>query len=98
VHTCSTFDLPRNTALVALKISYTSTYVACRPLCAPQVIIGGGICGLLAARGCTERKMPYVLVEKNAVLGGVWQTLANEYSHLQVRPYEGEILDADQEL
>lgn len=47
-------------------------------------IVGGGICGVLAAHGCIERGLSFVLLEKNSSLGGCWQTLANDHSTLQV--------------
>jgi hypothetical protein len=49
-----------------------------------MVIIGGGICGLIAARNCYDRNLPFKLIEKNPSLGGNWYSLANSYSHLQV--------------
>jgi cation diffusion facilitator CzcD-associated flavoprotein CzcO len=54
-------------------------------------IVGGGICGILAAHGCIERGLSFELFEKGAQLGGCWQTLANSYSTLQVRPHTIEI-------
>ena len=48
-------------------------------------IVGGGICGILAAKQCTDRRWPYVVVDRNEELGGVWGTLANSHSFLQVR-------------
>lgn len=47
-------------------------------------IVGGGICGVLAAHGCIERGLSFVLLEKNSSLGGCWEILANDYSTLQV--------------
>lgn len=49
-----------------------------------MVIVGGGICGLLAARQCRDRGMSYVLIEQESSLGGNWVTKANEHSQLQV--------------
>ena len=48
-------------------------------------IIGGGICGILAAHGCIERGLSFIVLEKGQELGGCWQTLANSYSTLQVK-------------
>lgn len=48
-----------------------------------MVIIGGGICGILAAKKCHDQGISYRLVEKEAILGGVWQTMANASSFLQ---------------
>lgn len=48
-----------------------------------MVIVGGGICGIIAARNCHERGITYRLVEREACLGGNWHLLANSYSHLQ---------------
>lgn len=50
-----------------------------------MMIVGGGICGILAAKMCADRRWPYVVVEKNPQLGGVWTTLANRHSYLQAR-------------
>ena len=49
-----------------------------------MVIVGGGICGILAAKQCHDRGMKYVVIEKEAKLGGVWHTMANGTSFLQV--------------
>lgn len=51
-----------------------------------MMIVGGGICGILAAKMCADRRWPYVVVERNPELGGVWTTLANRHSYLQARP------------
>jgi len=48
-------------------------------------IVGGGICGILAAQGCVERGLSFLVFEQGEALGGCWQTLANAYSTLQVR-------------
>ncbi|KAI7845562.1 hypothetical protein COHA_000852 [Chlorella ohadii] len=48
-----------------------------------MAIVGGGICGILAAKMCGDRRWPYVLVERREELGGVWNTLANNHSYLQ---------------
>ncbi len=50
-----------------------------------MIIVGGGICGILAAKMCADRRWPYVLVERNPELGGVWTSLANRHSYLQAR-------------
>ena len=50
-----------------------------------MAIVGGGICGILAAKMCGDRRWPYVVVERNEELGGVWGTLANKHSYLQAR-------------
>ena len=52
-------------------------------------IVGGGICGILAAQGCVERGLSFVVLEQGEALGGCWQTLANSYSTLQVRQSYG---------
>ena len=49
-------------------------------------IIGGGICGILAAKGCRDRNLPYRLIERGDDLGGNWMTLANGHSYLQASP------------
>lgn len=48
------------------------------------VIVGSGISGLLAAKQCRERQWPYIVIERNDEVGGVWSTLANNHSYLQV--------------
>lgn len=48
------------------------------------VIIGGGICGILAARECQKRGLTYAILEKEPQLGGNWYTKANAHSYLQV--------------
>ena len=50
------------------------------------VIVGGGLCGVLAAHRCHESNLSYCLVERQSDFGGVWASLANEHSHLQVKP------------
>ena len=47
------------------------------------VVVGGGICGILAAKHCSDRRWPYIVVDRNEELGGVWGTLANRHSYLQ---------------
>ena len=51
----------------------------------PVVIIGGGICGLLAAERCVREGIPFTLFERNDDFGGNWVVRANTYSHLQAR-------------
>ena len=48
-----------------------------------MVIVGGGICGILAAKQCHDRGMKYVVIERENALGGVWHTMANDTSFLQ---------------
>ncbi|KAL6781746.1 hypothetical protein ACKKBF_B09280 [Auxenochlorella protothecoides x Auxenochlorella symbiontica] len=48
-----------------------------------MVIIGGGICGLLAARQCRDKGLSYTLIEREKRLGGNWHTKANDHSFLQ---------------
>lgn len=51
-------------------------------------IVGGGICGLLAGHRCVEEGLSYKIIEKGDVIGGCWQTVANDHSHLQVRGHD----------
>ncbi len=44
----------------------------------PTVIVGGGASGLSAARRLTERQVPYVLFERDALLGGRLGSAAEE--------------------
>ena len=48
-------------------------------------IVGAGICGILAAKHCADRQWPYLVVDRNDELTGVWSTLANKHSSLQAR-------------
>ena len=50
------------------------------------VVLGGGVCGVLAAQKLKEAGFTVKLVEKRENYGGVWSYRANPYSHLQVRP------------
>lgn len=52
---------------------------------ATVAIVGGGICGVLAARECQKRGLTYEIFEKKSQLGGNWYTKANAHSYLQVR-------------
>jgi cation diffusion facilitator CzcD-associated flavoprotein CzcO len=70
-------------------MAYASVSVVSQPVKLEQVevaIIGGGICGVLAGREATERKLSYVILEREEMYGGNWHSLANSYSQLQVRP------------
>ncbi len=51
------------------------------------LIVGGGLCGVLAAHRCDENSLSYCLIERQSDFGGVWASLANEHSHLQVKPF-----------
>ncbi len=48
------------------------------------VIVGGGVCGVLAAHRCLERALTYYIIDRQSDFGGVWASLANQHSHLQV--------------
>ena len=48
------------------------------------LIYGGGLCGALAGHRCVVEGLTYYIIEKESDFGGVWHTLANEHSHLQV--------------
>ena len=48
------------------------------------IVIGGGLCGVLAGQRCTRVGLSYTIIEKEDDFGGVWETLANRHSHLQV--------------
>jgi cation diffusion facilitator CzcD-associated flavoprotein CzcO len=47
-------------------------------------IIGGGICGVLAAQRLAQENIEYIIIERNEDFGGNWLLRANSYSHLQV--------------
>lgn len=51
----------------------------------PVVIIGGGVCGLLAADRCLRVGIKFLLFERAGEYGGNWHARANTYSHLQAR-------------
>lgn len=48
-------------------------------------IVGAGVAGVLAAKECIKRNMPFFVVDRNQEIGGVWNTLSNNHSSLQVR-------------
>ena len=48
------------------------------------LIVGGGICGVLAGRRFAQEGLSYKIIERNGDYGGVWAYRANDYSHLQV--------------
>lgn len=48
-------------------------------------ILGGGLCGVLAGQRCAIQGIKYRIIERGDDFGGVWSTLANDHSHLQVR-------------
>ena len=51
----------------------------------PVIIVGGGVCGLLAADRCLREGIDFVLFERGEEHGGNWLVRANTYSHLQAR-------------
>lgn len=57
--------------------------VSAKAMQCDMVIIGGGICGLLAARQCRDKGLSYTLIEREKRLGGNWHTKANDHSFLQ---------------
>ncbi len=59
--------------------------VSAKAMQCDMVIIGGGICGLLAARQCRDMGLSYTLIEREKRLGGNWHTKANDHSFLQVQ-------------
>lgn len=48
-------------------------------------IIGGGVCGVLAAQRCVRENLPFIMFDRCNDFGGNWFVRANSYSHLQVR-------------
>lgn len=50
------------------------------------VIVGGGICGVLAAQRLSQENIDFLIVERSDSFGGNWVVRANSYSHLQVGP------------
>ena len=50
----------------------------------PEIIIlGAGICGVLAAQQCVEKGFSFKIFERRDSTGGVWSFRANRHSHLQ---------------
>ena len=48
------------------------------------LIVGGGICGVLAGQRCAAKGLSFRIVDKGADFGGTWVSLANAHSQLQV--------------
>ena len=48
-------------------------------------IVGGGVCGVICAGRCAEKRIPYTIIERQPCYGGVWSNLANKNSALQAR-------------
>lgn len=46
-------------------------------------IIGGGVCGVICAGRCADKRIPYKIIERQNCYGGVWSNLANANSALQ---------------
>ena len=53
------------------------------------LVVGGGVCGVLAGRRFAREGWTYKIIEKNTDYGGVWAYRANNYSHLQVSSNSG---------
>mmetsp|Transcript_17321 Transcript_17321/g.59359 ORF Transcript_17321/g.59359 Transcript_17321/m.59359 type:complete len:1386 (-) Transcript_17321:194-4351(-) len=51
------------------------------------VVVGAGLCGLVAALKAKEAGLTYVVLEQRSLVGGVWSSLANSSS--QVNSSEG---------
>ena len=48
------------------------------------LIVGGGICGVLAGQRCAAKGLSFRIVDKGTDFGGTWVSLANAHSQLQV--------------
>lgn len=48
------------------------------------LIVGGGLCGVLAGQRCAAQGLSFRIVDKGTDFGGTWVSLANEHSQLQV--------------
>ena len=48
------------------------------------LIVGGGICGVLAGQRCAAKGLSFRIVDKGTDFGGTWISLANAHSQLQV--------------
>jgi 5-methyltetrahydropteroyltriglutamate--homocysteine methyltransferase len=60
--------------------------------CAPPaevdvVVVGAGVCGLIAARAAQKRGLTVAVLERRNVVGGIWSSVANSSS--QVNSSEG---------
>ncbi|CAE7254923.1 tycC [Symbiodinium sp. CCMP2592] len=49
----------------------------------PILIVGGGVAGVMTATECRKQNLPFLLVEKEERLGGVWFNGCNKTSRLQ---------------
>ena len=49
-----------------------------------MLIIGGGVCGVLAGQRCAAKGLSFRLVDEGIDFGGTWSSLANTHSQLQV--------------
>ena len=48
------------------------------------LIVGGGICGVLAGQRCAARGLSFRIFDQGPDFGGTWVSLANAHSQLQV--------------
>ena len=48
------------------------------------LVVGGGICGVLAGQRCAAKGLSFRIVDKGTDFGGTWISLANAHSQLQV--------------
>ena len=48
------------------------------------LVVGGGVCGVLAGQRCAAKGISFCVVDEGEDFGGVWCTLANTHSQLQV--------------
>ena len=68
----------------AVEVDFTNREHPERPTIA---VVGGGVSGLLAAKKLLENNYSVVIFEKSDRLFGVWQSMANDYSKIQVDSY-----------
>lgn len=47
-----------------------------------NIVIGGGISGLIVAKELLERHEPYILLEASQSIGGIWSSIGG-LTHLQ---------------
>lgn len=49
-----------------------------------MVIVGGGVCGLIAAGECVDQKKTFIVLDKSDDIMGCWPQAANHTSHVAV--------------
>ena len=79
-----THNAPR---CVRCKVRYCTGRRATPPARVDVVVVGAGVCGLIAARAAQKRGLTVAVLERRNVVGGIWSSVANSSS--QVNSSEG---------